>query len=308
LYDSWCALALKRKLFFKKRPMGSKVMLRMPTAKRQALPRLRFGSRAVRAFPHPDKLHRGGEDAFISSDFIVAVADGVGGYADMGVNPAAFTRRVMYHTLAHAQKNVGGKAQEALTAGLDGTLAEKVDGGCPATVATIMKSPKSARATVGDILNLGDCGTILFRKDKALYQTAVQQHSFNCPFQLPDDTPARGATDTVTLEPGDVILQASDGVFDNVFSDRIFEMLRKVYRNKLSTQDAAEQLATLASTLGADSTYKSPFAIAATARGHKYLGGKQDDVTVLISVIEPTPKGALLSATSPQLMTDLFPE
>jgi protein phosphatase PTC7 len=283
-------------------------MLRASMAKRQALPRLRFGSRAVCALPHPDKRHRGGEDAFISNDFIVAVADGVGGYASSGVNPAVFTRRIMYHTLTHAQKNIGGKAQLALAAGLEGTLAERVVGGCPATVATIMKSPESADATVGDILNLGDCGTILFRKDYALYKTTVQQHYFNCPFQLPTDEPDQGITATVTLEPGDVVFQASDGVFDNVFEDRILDMLQKVYRNHLSTQNAAEELASLATTLGADRTYKSPFAVAAAALGHRYLGGKQDDVTVLISVIEQTPKDTSLSAPTPQLITDIFPE
>lgn len=275
-----------------------------------AIPPLRFGSRAVRAIPHPEKRHKGGEDAFISDDYIVAVADGVGGYASSGVNPAVFTRRVMHHTLGHAQKQIGGKAQHALDAGLKHTLAERVVGGCPATVATIMNCSGQPGNAEIDILNLGDCGTILFRKDYALYKTTVQQHYFNCPFQLPDDAPSRGITATITLEPGDIVLQASDGVFDNVFEDRILEMMLKICRKQQSTESAAEELATLATMLGADRKHRSPFAVSAASAGYRFLGGKQDDVTVLLSVIEQTPNDFVTppSFTTPCLITDIFPE
>lgn len=285
-------------------------MLNATSRRLAILPRLRFGRRSVRALPHPEKLHRGGEDAFISDDFIISVADGVGGYASSGVNPAVFTRRVMHHTLRSARTNVGSTSSKvALSAGLKSTLAERVVGGCPATVASILGD--GSDKTVVDILNLGDCGTILFRKDFALYKTTVQQHYFNCPFQLPDDTPSKGISASVTLEPGDVILQASDGVFDNVFEDQILELMQRVYRNERSSNDAAEELATLATRLGADKTYKSPFALSAMALGHRFIGGKQDDVTVLFSIIEETPaehKFSEPSKTSPMLITDVFCE
>ena len=41
--------------------------------------------------PHDTKLHRGGEDAADSSDTVLAVADGVGGWARSGVNPGLFS-------------------------------------------------------------------------------------------------------------------------------------------------------------------------------------------------------------------------
>ena len=40
------------------------------------------------------KAHRGGEDAWICSDSLVAVADGVGGWNKKGVNPGIFAREL----------------------------------------------------------------------------------------------------------------------------------------------------------------------------------------------------------------------
>mmetsp|Transcript_20680 Transcript_20680/g.20421 ORF Transcript_20680/g.20421 Transcript_20680/m.20421 type:complete len:135 (+) Transcript_20680:2-406(+) len=44
--------------------------------------------------PHMEKRHKGGEDAYCTSDTMVAVADGVGGWADSGVDPALYSRRL----------------------------------------------------------------------------------------------------------------------------------------------------------------------------------------------------------------------
>ena len=42
--------------------------------------------------PHDDKLHKGGEDAFTASERLIAVADGVGGWANRGVDPGLFSK------------------------------------------------------------------------------------------------------------------------------------------------------------------------------------------------------------------------
>lgn len=44
--------------------------------------------------PHPAKAHKGGEDAYsISEDnTLLTVADGVGGWAEQGVDPAKYSR------------------------------------------------------------------------------------------------------------------------------------------------------------------------------------------------------------------------
>ena len=48
-----------------------------------------FGSYMI---PHPDKAYKGGEDAVFVSDKILSVADGVGGWAEVGVDPALYSK------------------------------------------------------------------------------------------------------------------------------------------------------------------------------------------------------------------------
>ncbi len=38
--------------------------------------------------PHPDKAYRGGEDAYYSSERLLVVADGVGGWNNQGIDPS----------------------------------------------------------------------------------------------------------------------------------------------------------------------------------------------------------------------------
>src|SRR4051812_43721587 len=64
-------------------------------------PSLRFLLRGVCAIPHKEKVYRGGEDAFfLAADGRgIGVADGVGGWADAGVNPAIYARKLMSSAL-----------------------------------------------------------------------------------------------------------------------------------------------------------------------------------------------------------------
>lgn len=49
--------------------------------------------------PHAKKAHRGGEDAWIATDSLIAVADGVGGWNKKGVDPGIFARELCAHVL-----------------------------------------------------------------------------------------------------------------------------------------------------------------------------------------------------------------
>ncbi len=44
--------------------------------------------------PHFQKVAKGGEDAASVSENVLAVADGVGGWAESGVDPAIFSKRL----------------------------------------------------------------------------------------------------------------------------------------------------------------------------------------------------------------------
>ena len=44
--------------------------------------------------PHDEKMHRGGEDSADSSDKVLIVADGVGGWTLQGINPGLFSQKL----------------------------------------------------------------------------------------------------------------------------------------------------------------------------------------------------------------------
>lgn len=49
---------------------------------------------SVFVLPHMQKRHKGGEDAAVLTDRVISVADGVGGWAENGVDPANYSRRL----------------------------------------------------------------------------------------------------------------------------------------------------------------------------------------------------------------------
>jgi len=49
--------------------------------------------------PHDDKKHRGGEDAAATSDTMIIVADGVGGWAQRGIDPGLFSKKLTTETM-----------------------------------------------------------------------------------------------------------------------------------------------------------------------------------------------------------------
>ena len=42
--------------------------------------------------PDPEKAYKGGEDAYATTDRMICVADGVGGWADQGVDPGLYSK------------------------------------------------------------------------------------------------------------------------------------------------------------------------------------------------------------------------
>lgn len=58
------------------------------------MPRLLMAAGAA-MIPHPAKQDKGGEDAFFIADHCLGVADGVGGWAEIGVDPGLYSRQLM---------------------------------------------------------------------------------------------------------------------------------------------------------------------------------------------------------------------
>lgn len=94
------------------------------------------------------------------------------------------------------------------------------------------------------------------------------------------------------LEEGDIIILASDGLFDNVFEEDIVQIVGSVLGelddreiNAEATQKCAETLAKRAYELSLSKTVDCPFALAAKESNILWSGGRKDDITVLISAV-----------------------
>jgi protein phosphatase PTC7 len=146
--------------------------------------------------------------------------------------------------------------------------------------------------------NIGDSGFIVVRKGRIIRKSEEQQHYFNTPFQLSlpppgyqadvlSDQPDSAITDNFPVEDGDVILVATDGVFDNLPQNLLVDELKKVQGERCASrlQMVANSIAWMARNLSFDETFISPFAESAFANGINTIGGKPDDITVLLATV-----------------------
>lgn len=84
--------------------------------------------------------------------------------------------------------------------------------------------------------NLGDSGYLVYRGGEIIQKSKEQTHAFNTPYQLtllpdnPDlnffikDTPENCDFQKLELQTGDVILLATDGLWDNMPDYQILEV------------------------------------------------------------------------------------
>jgi len=168
--------------------------------------------------PHPDKADRGGEDGFFINDDLNAlgVADGVGSWYSRGVDPGIYARELMQLTEAAVS---GGERdpEKALREAYDGN---KERGTSTACVAVLNDCQLNS-------VNVGDSGFIIIRDGQVDRSRQVTIHSFNFPFQLGEgspDQPENGIVGSFALKPEDIIIMATDGLWDNLFEEQIVEL------------------------------------------------------------------------------------
>lgn len=133
------------------------------------------------------------------------------------------------------------------------------------------------------------------------FRSPQQLRAFNAPYQLgraPDATP--GAPDgrfetphdaakvRFPVRSGDVVLLATDGLFDNMEEEAVLEVLSAAGAGA-PVQQIAQQLAHRAHALSLDTEVDSPFATLAKENDILWGGGRPDDITVIVSrVVDPT--------------------
>ena len=263
---------------------------------------LHFGVRSAYLIPHREKARRGGEDSFFLHPAGLCAADGVGGWASSGVDPAIYTRTLVAgaHDALKAQPFLT-TPQAILQRGVG--AASTLQGSCTA-VAALMDHSKRRMLTH----LVGDCGLIYVRNGECVFRTEEQQQGFNCPYQLPSNRVSDGRGQIIDgVSHNDLVILGSDGLFDNVPTATIVDIVKRVFPELSSSSpavaaadgSAADATAKKADALAAaiahaalknsrDRTFNSPFAINARKAGYRFAGGKEDDITVVVGVLTPT--------------------
>jgi protein phosphatase PTC7 len=138
-----------------------------------------------------------------------------------------------------------------------------------------------------------------------VYRSPQQLHYFNCPAALSvengetEDTKPKydnisGAIRLqLQLEEDDIIILATDGLFDNLFEEELVNIVGKAFgpfESNEVTQDVAQQcaekLAKRSYELSFSKTIDCPFALAAKDTNILWSGGRKDDITVLVCFVK----------------------
>ncbi|KAJ3670205.1 hypothetical protein LUZ60_010529 [Juncus effusus] len=233
--------------------------------------------------PHPDKESTGGEDAhFICTDeHVIGVADGVGGWADLGVNAGHYARELMSNSVSAIKQEPKGSVDPSRV--LERAYTSTKSRGS-STACIIALTDKGVHA-----VNLGDSGFIVVREGCTIFRSPVQQHDFNFTYQLESgngsDLPSSAQVFNFPVEAGDVIIAGTDGLFDNLYDNEVTAVVVHAVRAGLGPQVTAQKIAALARQRALDKNRQTPFSSAAQEAGYRYYGGKLDDITVVVSYI-----------------------
>lgn len=242
--------------------------------------------------PHYKKKQTGGEDSFLVCDDLVMVADGVGGWAGKGIDPGKFSRELRDHIKEEYEKRkcYGLDEVEIKSSLVDAVKKTKSTGSSTIVMLLLNQETKKLHSTY-----VGDSLYMILRYDesekifKLLHKSNEQQHKFNQPFQVGTngDSPNLAIIQSHDIQDKDIVLVASDGLWDNLFDEVIIETIndRVQGKNGLLTdcEEAANYLAALAEKYSLDVQYESPFSKRAKARGFEYYGGKEDDITLIVA-------------------------
>ena len=255
---------------------------------------------------------------------IFGVADGVGEWQTFGLDPSLFSKELMQNfqnefmsiRLSNAINDLetSGYLENILN------LAYKKTKNYGSSTALLGMCRNSYLYT----LSIGDSGYAVLRPREnsakliEIYRSCEQQHSFNCPFQLSrlpepkdfeelirkglgsfvslvkrstnskQDLPEDGDSNVIPLQPFDIIIAGSDGLFDNLYENDILNISEKYLSLGLCPEEfcnkLARELVLEAIHKGWDTSHKSPFSKNASRYGKRYIGGKLDDTSVIVAL------------------------
>ncbi|XP_059623880.1 probable protein phosphatase 2C 55 isoform X2 [Cornus florida] len=213
----------------------------------------------------------GQDDHFICSEQnTIGVADGVGGWSKKGVDAGDYARQLMDNTMTAIYDQTEGPIDPKGVLN-EAFLKTNLKGSSTACIITLTGNKLHAA-------NIGDSGFLLLREGEVVYQSPVQQRRFNCPYQLgkSSDSPSSAQELTYSVKLEDVIVAGSDGLFDNMHTSEIEELVKHGVEEKYTPQQLAWSLAWFAHSCSLDKLSSSPFEIAAEEAGMEHMGVRRE--------------------------------
>lgn len=128
------------------------------------------------------------------------------------------------------------------------------------------------------------------------YQLTIVPDGYPNRDELVTDLPKDADTKSFFLKDGDLILLATDGYFDNMYSEETLELINQGMEPIEANDDddelvtatirgLAKSLTDRARRLSLNPKRLSPWAKAAQAHGSNYRGGKVDDITCIVTLV-----------------------
>lgn len=110
--------------------------------------------------PHPEKAHKGGEDAYVVNDQLLVVLDGVGGWATKGVDPGLMSKELARNIKSLFEQNPHETLKNIL---VEAVKKQTHTGSSTAVLATFDKDQHNLIRTT----NLGDCAYLIYHVSEA---------------------------------------------------------------------------------------------------------------------------------------------
>ncbi|XP_023634220.1 probable protein phosphatase 2C 62 isoform X2 [Capsella rubella] len=230
----------------------------------------------------PFKALAGREDAyFIFHHNWIGIADGVSQWSFEGINKGMYSQELM----SNCQKIISDETAkiidpvQVLHRGVNET---KSSGSSTALIAHLDNNELH-------IANIGDTGFMVIRDGTVYQKSSPMFHHFCFPLQITQGCDVLKLAEVyhVNLEEGDVVIAATDGLFDNLYEKEIVSIVCRSLDQNLEPQKIAELVAAKAQEVGGSETERTPFADAAKEEGYDgHKGGKLDAVTVIVSFVK----------------------
>ncbi|KAK9827711.1 hypothetical protein WJX81_003442 [Elliptochloris bilobata] len=252
------------------------------------------------ALPHPEKVEVGaravsrrnegwaGEDAYFCAAgrngmVGLGVADGVYMWKTQGIDAGLYSRSLM----STARSEVEGGNGDALAV-LKAAEAQVDRDGLQGSSTCCIVLIDSAQGRLTSA-NVGDSGFVVVGTTP--YRSTLQEHSFGCPYQLghfPNaDRGDAAMLMTLPVAPGDMVVLGSDGLWDNLADDALVDAVAEGRARREGAPALARRLAGEAFQKSLDRESESPYSLGASeAFDMVYSGGKRDDITVLVALVQ----------------------